>query len=149
MPFALLASLLVAADAGVDPDVSTWVDRAQAHQARLEANRPAYRYHRLPDDPNRPDEIRLGFAPKKPAKDRTQGEARLDAQGQVLEVKGSPSVLPTLADEVRFVLDFGRPSAQGPALSSLTFEGKGGVLFIRKHVRSVTTIRVGDLPPEG
>jgi hypothetical protein len=48
---------------------------------------------------------------------------------------------PTFVDWVHFTAEFSEKTPLGPALSHLTFEAKGGILFIRKHFRGEVTMK--------
>jgi hypothetical protein len=95
-----------------------------------------YVYDRVGVDPVDPARIEISFVPKKPSKHTVEGKAWVDtAKGTILSAGVKMSKPPTFVDFVHFTAEFGAPTSMCPALSRLTFDVKGGILFIHKHLR--------------
>lgn len=85
--------------------------------------------------------VRIAFAPKKPAEDALKGSAWVDEnEREVLSLGFSFSKNPIFVDHVEVTIVFGMPTALGRAPSKLSFDGRGGFLFIRKHYRGTATL---------
>ncbi len=96
----------------------------------------AYVYDQIGVDPANPARVQISFVPKNPTKRTLEGSAWVDAaSGTILSGGAKMSKPPSFVDWVHFTVELGAPTPQGPALTHLTFEAKGGVLFVRKHVR--------------
>jgi hypothetical protein len=94
-----------------------------------------YTYDQLALDPARPGYVQIAFAPKNPDSHSFEGKVWVDvASARILTASVRLSKPPMLVDWVHFTAEFGSTPA-GPALSHLTFEGAGGLLFVRKHFR--------------
>ncbi|MFY0572980.1 hypothetical protein F0U62_08585 [Cystobacter fuscus] len=101
-----------------------------------------YRFEVKGPDSRRPNLLRIAFAPKEGSKcpDGLVGEALVDgSRGELLRISTRPTQLPKLADKVDITLEFDAPGAQGRELTRILATGEGGVLFIRRRVRSTTT----------
>jgi hypothetical protein len=86
---------------------------------------------------------RITFVPKVPAEDTVEGSAWVDTtNGTVLSAGFKQSKTPMFVDYVHFSVEFGAPTSLGPAVSAVTVEGKGGILFFRKHF--LATARLSD-----
>lgn len=105
------------------------------------AAQPQYQFQLLGPDANDPALSRIGFGPRgKPNKDLWTGEAVVDpSSGEVKWMKQRPSELPTFVDRIEMVFQFGAPTAEGPAISTLKMDGEGGLPFFKKKFRVVTT----------
>jgi hypothetical protein len=94
-----------------------------------------YTYDQLPPDPARPGYVQIAFTPKSPDSKSFEGKVWVDpANAKIMSASVRLSKPPMLVDWVHFTAEFGTTAA-GPALSHLTFEGAGGLLFVRKHFR--------------
>ena len=83
-----------------------------------------------------PTRVEIAFAPKKPSKHTIEGKAWVDSvRGTLISAGMKLSKPPTFVDWIHFTAEFGAPTSLGPTISRLMFEVKGGVLFIRKHIR--------------
>ena len=100
-----------------------------------------YRFTLAGPDPAVPGSVRIRFEPKGAPSDKSySGEAVVDSAGQApVRIRYRPSVIKKPIQKIAFELLFAAPSARGPVLSSLSIEGEGGVLFIKKRFRSKTT----------
>ncbi len=96
----------------------------------------SYVYDQVAVDPNDPTRVELSFTPKKASKRTVQGNAWVDtANGTLLTASARLSKPPMFVDWIHFTAEFAVQTPLGPALSRLTFDAKGGLLFIRKHFR--------------
>ncbi len=94
-----------------------------------------YTYDQLPPDPARPGYVQIAFTPKSPDSHSFEGKVWVDpANAKIMSASVRLSKPPMLVDWVHFTAEFGTTPA-GPAMSHLTFEGAGGLLFLRKHFR--------------
>lgn len=92
-------------------------------------------------DKNVPSHVRINFNPKTPAEDAIKGSAWVDETSkEVLSTGFSLSKNPTFIDHVDVQITFGLPTQLGRAPSAVTFDGRGGFLFIHKHYRGTATI---------
>ena len=92
-------------------------------------------------DKKDPSRVLINFNPKTPAEDAIKGTAWVDENSkEVLTIGFSLSKNPTFIDHVNVQIVFGLPSALGRAPSAISFDGKGGFLFIHKHYRGSATI---------
>jgi hypothetical protein len=79
--------------------------------------------------------VEIAFTPKHPDGKSFEGKVWVDSpSGRFLSASVRLSKPPMLVDWVHLTAEFDATPA-GPALSHLTFEGSGGLLFIRKHFR--------------
>lgn len=92
-------------------------------------------------DPANAARVRIAFTPKKPAEDAVKGSAWVDEnEREVLSLGFSFSKNPIFIDHVEVKIVFGMSTALGRAPSKLSFDGRGGFLFIRKHYRGTATL---------
>jgi hypothetical protein len=85
--------------------------------------------------------VRIAFAPKTPAEDAIKGSAWVDERtSEVLTMGFSFSKNPIFVDHVEVTLTFGLSTQLGRAPSKITFDGRGGFLFVHKHYRGEATI---------
>ena len=100
---------------------------------------PRYRYALGAGPADAPGLARVRFTPVEPSPELLAGEALVDvASGEAVALDATQSKLPAMADfvKLRFELD-GPPGAR--ELVRVHSEAAGGVLFVRQHVRAVTT----------
>jgi outer membrane lipoprotein-sorting protein len=94
-----------------------------------------YEYDQVAVSPTRPELVEIAFKPKSPDSETFEGKVWVDAaSGKILSASVRLSKPPMLVDWVHLTAEFSATAA-GPALSHLTFEGSGGLLFIHKHFR--------------
>lgn len=92
-------------------------------------------------DAAQPRRVRIAFVPKIPAEDALKGSAWVDeVDREVLSVGFSLSKNPTFVDHIVITIVFDLPTALGRAPSKLSFDARGGFLFLRKHYRGVATL---------
>jgi hypothetical protein len=102
----------------------------------LASEQPRYDFELAETDPANPSRIRVTFVPKEPAKDTVEGSAWIDgASGHVLTAGFKLSKPGTFIDYVHITAEF---ADSAPVLARVTFDGKGGLLFFRKHFRGET-----------
>jgi hypothetical protein len=92
-------------------------------------------------DAAQPGRVRIAFVPKVAAENAIKGSAWVEeSTREVLSMGFSFSKNPVFVDHVDIQLTFGLPTQLGRAPSTLTFDGRGGFLFIRKHYRGSATL---------
>ncbi|MDB4941850.1 MAG: hypothetical protein JWP97_1384 [Labilithrix sp.] len=85
--------------------------------------------------------VRVAFVPKVPAENAFKGSAWIDEkEGELLSMGFSLSKNPTFVDHVDITIVFGLASPLGRAPSRVSFDGRGGFLFIHKHFRGVANL---------
>ncbi len=85
--------------------------------------------------------VRIQFTPKEPADNTVEGSAWVDATaGTVMSATFRLSKTSLFVHYIHFALEFGEHSSLGPALSKITVEGEGGILFLRRKFRGVATL---------
>ena len=88
-----------------------------------------------------PGSVKVGFVARTPSEDTWNGTAWVnEADGEIESMGFTFSEKPSFVDEARASLVFGTQTALGRAPSKITFEGKGGFLFIRRHYRGSATL---------
>jgi hypothetical protein len=111
------------------------------HLPFLASEQSRYVFSLAERDRSNPSLVRVAFHPKKAARDAYKGSAWVDARdGEILSMGFSPSKNPIFVEHIDVTMRFDLRTALGRAPSKLTFEGKGGVLFVRKHFRGSATI---------
>ncbi len=99
-------------------------------------------------DPKDPSHVRINFNPRTPAEDAIKGSAWVDETSkEVLSIGFSLSKNPTFIDHVDVTMVFGLSTPLGRAPSAVTFDGRGGFLFIHKHYRGQATITDPSVAP--
>jgi hypothetical protein len=96
-----------------------------------------YVFDQVEVDKNDPLRVRLTFAPRTPEDDTIEGSAWVDTRTATLVSAGFKlSRTPIFVDYVHFQVEFQAPTQPIPAISRITVDGKGGILFFRKHFRA-------------
>jgi hypothetical protein len=96
----------------------------------------AYVYDQVGMDAADPLRVEISFTPKSATRHTLEGRVWVDtAKGTILSGGAKLSKPPAFVDWVHFTVELGAKTPLGPAISHLTFEVKGGLLFIRKHIR--------------
>ena len=107
----------------------------------LASEQPRYVFSVLERDGATPGRVRIGFTPKVPAENAIKGSAWVDEVArEVLSVGFSFSKNPIFVDHVDVKLTFGLATDLGRAPSQLSFDGRGGFLFIHRHYRGTITL---------
>jgi hypothetical protein len=115
--------------------------RKDFHLPFLASEQSRYVFTQIERDRMYPTRVRIGFQPKVPAEDAYKGSAWVDEHdGEVLTIGFSLSKNPTFIDHIDVTVSFDLATKLGRAPSRLTFEAKGGLLFIRKRYRGSATI---------
>jgi hypothetical protein len=88
-------------------------------------------------DPSDPTRVRITFVPKERGEDTVEGSAWVDSvTGAPISAGFKLSRTPIFVDYIHFSVEFGATTSLGPAVSKVLVEGKGGILFFRKHFRA-------------
>lgn len=124
-----------------DPDKQAEERKKDLKLPFFASEQPRYVFTIAQRDVNRPGRVRVAFAPKTPAENAIKGSAWVDeAEREVLSIGFSLSKNPTFVDHVEITIVFGLPTELGRAPSKVSFDGRGGFLFIRKHYRGTATL---------
>ncbi len=102
---------------------------------------PRYVFDVVKVDPADPTRVLVSFVPKIREDDTIEGSAWVDTRaGTVLSAGFKLSRTPAFVDYVHVTVVFGAKTSLGPAISKVTVEGKGGVLFFHKHFVGEATL---------
>jgi hypothetical protein len=102
----------------------------------LAADQPKYAFDQVETDPKDPTHVRITFTPKAPDEHSVEGSAWVDTSaGQFLSAGFKVSKPGFFVDYIHVTVEVGARTELGPAVSRITFDGKGGFLFIHKHFR--------------
>lgn len=124
-----------------DPDRQAEERKKDLKLPFLASEQSRYVFSMLEHDAAQPSRVRVAFAPKMPAENAIKGSAWVDEKaGEVLSVGFSLSKNPTFVDHVEITIVFGLQTELGRAPSKVSFDGRGGFLFIRKHYRGTATL---------
>jgi len=106
------------------------------------SEQPKHRFTLAASDPADTGKVTIRFEPKgKPSPETNVGEAVVDpATGAILRLRFRPSDNPTFVDRMEVQMEYGAATPEGPALSRVTMEGAGGILFIKKRIRMTVTL---------
>jgi hypothetical protein len=107
----------------------------------LAAEQGRYVFDQVAVDGADPARIRIAFVPRVAAENAIEGSAWVDTRTATVLSAGFKISKPgTFVDYVRVTVEFGAPTVLGPAVSRVTVEGKGGILFLRKRFRGAATL---------
>ena len=107
----------------------------------LPAEQSRYVFTMAERDEAQPERVRIVFTPRTPAEDAIKGSAWVDANArETLSMGFSFSKNPMFVDHVEVTIVFGLTTPLGRAPSKVSFDGRGGFLFIRKHYRGSATL---------
>jgi hypothetical protein len=96
-----------------------------------------YDFNQVEVDQADPSRVRIAFTPKVRGADTIEGSAWVDTRaGTLISAGFKLSKTPIFVDYVRFTVEFGAPGPLGPAISTISIEGKGGIPFFRKHFQA-------------
>lgn len=124
-----------------DPDKLAEERKKDIKLPFLASEQPRYVFSFAERDAAHPGRVRIAFVPKVPAENAIKGSAWVDEnEREVLTMGFSLSKNPTFVDHVDITIVFGLPTQLGRAPSKVSFDGRGGFLFIRKHYRGVATL---------
>lgn len=95
---------------------------------------PRYLFDQVEVDRADASRVRITFVPKIREEDTFEGSAWVDTKsGTVLSAGFKLSRTPVFVDYVHITVVFGAQTALAPAVSRVTFDGRGGILFLRKR----------------
>lgn len=124
-----------------DPSERKKEEKKDIHLPFLPSEQSRYVFQVAEHDANNPHRLRVAFAPKVPAEDAYKGSAWVDdASGDILSVGFSFSKNPMFVDHIEIKIAFGLPTPLGSAPQHVSFDGRGGLLFIHRHYRGVATL---------
>jgi hypothetical protein len=107
----------------------------------LETEQPRYAFEQIEVDPADPARVKIAFCPRTPEKDTIEGSAWVDARtGSILSAAFKVSKTSMFVDYLHFTVEFGESTPLGAAVSTITVEGRGGVLFFRKRFRGMARV---------
>jgi hypothetical protein len=97
---------------------------------------PHYVFDQIAIDPLDPTRVQISFVPKEPSEHTSEGSAWVDTKTATLVSAGFKLSKPGFFVEyVHLTIELGEKTELGPAISRVTVDGKGGILFFRKHFR--------------
>ncbi|MGD0675820.1 MAG: hypothetical protein ABSC94_10405 [Polyangiaceae bacterium] len=115
-------------------DLSISLPVAAQQQAR-------YAFDEVERDQVDPSRVRIAFVPKVLDDHSIEGSAWVDTRtGAVVSAGFKLSKTPFLVDFVHITVEFGARTPLGPAVSSISVRGQGGLLFFRRGFRAVATL---------
>ena len=124
-----------------DPDKQAEERKKDLKLPFFPSEQARYVFSLVERDAAQPSRMRIAFVPKAAAENAIKGSAWVDEKDrEVLSIGFSFSKNPTFVDHVDITIVFGLPTALGRAPSELSFDGRGGFLFIRKHYRGTATL---------
>jgi hypothetical protein len=102
----------------------------------LASEQSHYAFDVVETDPNNPARVRIAFTPKDPDSHSVEGSTWVDRDAAQFVSAGFKVSKPGFfVNYVHITIELGAATELGPALSRIRFEGKGGFLFFRKHIR--------------
>jgi hypothetical protein len=118
------------------------------HLPFLDTEQARYSFSLVERSASDPNHVRIAFVPKAIAEDAYKGSAWVDeSAGEILSLGFSPTKNPSFVDHVDVTVEFNLPTTLGRAPSKLSFDARGGFLFIRKHYKGSATITNAHLAP--
>jgi hypothetical protein len=100
------------------------------------AQQAHYVFDQVETDPASPTHVRITFKPKSADSRSVDGSAWVDTTSGQFLTAGFKIVKPGMfVDFAHVTVEVGGKTELGPVVSRITFEGKGGFLFIHKHFR--------------
>ncbi|HEX7664775.1 MAG TPA: hypothetical protein VF407_09700 [Polyangiaceae bacterium] len=106
----------------------------------LKSEQSRYVFEQVETDATDPSRVRISFSPKESADDTVEGSAWVDTKsGTVISTGFKLSRLPSFVDYVHVTVEFGTPTAFGPAPSVVKVTGRGSFLFLSKRFRGEAT----------
>lgn len=105
------------------------------------AQQARYTFDQIKVDGADPTRVLIGFVPKTRDENMIEGTAWVDArEGTLISAGFRMTKTSFFVDYVNITVEFGAPTSLGPAISKVTMEGKGGVLFLKKRFRANATL---------
>jgi hypothetical protein len=119
-----------------DPD-KKWIKMPM-----LAGEQPRYTFDQVEVDSLEPARVRIAFSPKVQQEDTIEGSVWVDAQqGTPISAGFRLVKTPFLVEYLNFIVLFGQPTVLGPAVSTVTVEGRTGFLFFHKRFRASARLR--------
>jgi hypothetical protein len=116
-------------------------NRKRVRMPLLADEQPRYRFDQVQVDAQDPNRVRIAFTPKERGGDTIEGSAWVDARtGTLISAGFKLTKTPTFVDYVHVTVQFGEPTQLGPAVSTVSVDGEGGLLFIRKRFHLSATL---------
>ncbi len=85
--------------------------------------------------------VLVHFAPRTPAEDTVEGSAWVDATaGTIISASFKLSKTSLFVDYIHVRVEFGAQTSLGPAVSRVSVDGEGGILFFHRHFRGTATL---------
>jgi len=108
-----------------------------------------YRFTLRPPEASHPSLVQIHFAPiGEPSPAANVGDALVDpAAGSPIRIRCRPSVNPRHVSKMEIEMRYEAETPYGPALSAVSIEGVGGILFIKKGFRTTLTFSGYALKP--
>jgi hypothetical protein len=114
--------------------------RAKRQREGRQLKMPRYAFDRVESSADG-TRTRIAFAPIEPADDTIEGSAWVDvASGSVLSSTFRMSKTSLFVSYVHVSLEFEAGTSLGRAISRVSVEGEGGILFFRKHFRGTASL---------
>jgi hypothetical protein len=100
-----------------------------------------YVFNQIAVDPADPSRVQIGFVPKAPTEHTSEGSVWVDTKTATFLSAGFKLSKPGFfVDYVHVTIEFGETTSLGPAISRVTIDGRGGLLFIHKHFTGTATL---------
>ena len=107
----------------------------------LATEQARYTFDVVEKDKDDPTRVRVTFVPKSKDETTIEGSAWVDErEGTVLSAGFKLSRTSMWIDYVHIQVEFGAKTPLGPAVSKVSMDGRGGILFFRKHFRAEATL---------
>ena len=120
-----------------DPDR----EKRQIRMPFLASQKDRYVFDVAEKDKADPSRVRITFVPVTKDESTIEGSAWVDERaGTVLSAGFKVSRTSMWVDYMHIQVEFGAPTPLGPAVSKVSMDGKGGILFLRKHFRAEATL---------
>jgi hypothetical protein len=116
-------------------------DKEKVPMPFLSSERAKYTFDEVETDRADASRVRIAFVPKAPTEQTIEGSAWVDTRaGTVISAGFKMSKTPLFIDWIHFTVEFGETTPLGPAISKITTEGRGGILFFHKHFVGSATV---------
>jgi hypothetical protein len=123
-------------------DAKDWEkDRKDLQIPLLASEQGHYVFDEVETDKADPSRVRIHFAPKSANAKTIEGSMWVDTRSATpVSAAFKMSKPGAFVSFVNVMVEFGAQTALGPAISRIRVEGKGGVLWVQKRIRSLATI---------
>ena len=119
-------------------------DEAKKKELRmpfLATEQPRYVFDIAERDKDDPSRLRVTFVPREKDETTIEGSAWVDERaGTVISAGFKLSRTSMWIDYMHVQVEFGAPTSLGPAVSKVSMDGKGGILFLRKRFHAQATL---------